>query len=155
MRYIRLMTLLLALLLCASMPCAMADPAGEAFSASSVSELPASNDELFDGYFERAIYGMEDVSVFGTSARNSLTPRQQKLYDYYKVNLQRVANGATANAYFSIQGTQTLVNMGYPASVSCWSQAEKNAAKEAFQTVLFNALHIVCDAIRFDGAFAL
>lgn len=154
MRYFRLISLLTALLLCI-FTSAAAEQVEPAISDFSVSELPASNDELFELHFEREIYGMGDISTFGTAARDNLTPRQQKLYDYFKINLQRVANGATAQAYFSIQGAQTLMDMGYPAIANYRGQAQLDMAREAFKSQLFDDFHIVCTAIRFDCPYDL
>lgn len=152
MRYIRLACMLLMLMLCV-FPASAAET--EVFSDQSATTLPASNDELFELHFEREIYGMGEISTFGTSSRDSLTPRQQKLYDYFKINVQRVANGSTANAYFSITGAQTLYDMGYPAIASYRTQTEKDAVREYFRQQLFDDFHIVCDAIRFDCPYDL
>ena len=82
MKHIRLVSLLMALLCVFACP-AVAEEYDPIVSDFSVSELPASNDELFEMYFERELYGMGDVATFGISARSRLTPRQQKLIALY------------------------------------------------------------------------
>ena len=63
-------------------------------------ELP-SEDELYEGYLEKLFFSASGISLWGTAARDQLNPLGQKLYDFLKAEILKVAAGEISSTIFA------------------------------------------------------
>ncbi len=63
-----------------------------------------SNDEIFAFYIENLFFD-NAPSVFGTLGRSRLDSGEQKIYDYMKKEIEKVATGASSSTYFSMSSS--------------------------------------------------
>lgn len=78
-------------------------------------------DELFAGYVQKMLYG--EKAVFGSTARDQLPEKHQKLYDYLKENIALLASGESDYAVITISRA-LLEAWGFPV----YFTAENTAA---------------------------
>ena len=61
---------------------------------------------LYDEYLRQLFFPDSAISFLGETARNQLTPLGQKLYDFLKANIQKVASGDNSSTVFSLSSSQ-------------------------------------------------
>ena len=141
MKNVKWTSLLLALVLCLFALGAQAETIEIPTVYASITEDMPSNDELFNEYALRKLYGMEDVSFFGAAARERLPELMKKLYDAVKPEIEKIAAGERSATTFTFTPEQ-LGAMGFTVSGSFTTNAEFNAIGDAFSKELedFNLL---------------
>lgn len=112
MKNVKWLSLVLALVLCLFALPAQAETVEIPTVYASISEDMPSNDELFNEYALRKLYGMEDVSFFGVAARESLPELMKELYDALKPEIEKIAAGNRSATTFTFTPEQ-LGAMGF------------------------------------------
>lgn len=93
------------------------------------------NDELYEAYLEKLFYPADSVSYMGDMARNQLSSKGQKLYDFLKANLIAVASGTSSSTAFTLSAEQIAAwggTINYEKRDSQTSQDAATAALAAF-----------------------
>ena len=93
------------------------------------------NDALFEIYLEHMFYPADSVSFLGELARNQLTDKGQKLYDFLKANLLAVSSGASSSTVFHLSAEQITSwngTVSYEKNSAQTAQEAANAALMAF-----------------------
>ena len=135
MKNVKWLSLVLALVLCLFALPAQAETVEIPTVYASISEDMPSNDELFNEYALRKLYGMEDVSFFGVAARESLPELMKELYDALKPEIEKIAAGNRSATTFTFTPEQ-LGAMGFTVGGSFTTNEEFNAICDAFSTEL-------------------
>ncbi|MBQ7844895.1 MAG: hypothetical protein IJ392_01960 [Clostridia bacterium] len=135
MKNVKWLSLVLALVLCLFTLPAQAETVEIPTVYASISEDMPSNDELFNEYALRKLYGMEDVSFFGVAARESLPELMKELYDALKPEIEKIAAGNRSATTFTFTPEQ-LGAMGFTVGGSFTTNEEFNAICDAFSKEL-------------------
>ena len=135
MKNVKWLSLVLALVLCLFALPAQAETVEIPTVYASISEDMPSNDELFNEYALRKLYGMEDVSFFGVAARERLPELMKELYDALKPEIEKIAAGNRSATTFTFTPEQ-LGAMGFTVGGSFTTNEEFNAICDAFSTEL-------------------
>ncbi|MBQ4579891.1 MAG: hypothetical protein IJA83_04460 [Clostridia bacterium] len=154
MKHPRLLSLLIALVLCLFVGAAGAEVTSTTTTYTVDAEalgLP-SNDELFAYYVEQKLYGYEWATF--NRAVDQLSERQQKLYAHLEAALEKIATGQTASTVVVVDAA-TLSACGYSATGSISTQEEYNAAAEQFSTEIDADFDVVNAALVIDHPFEM
>ncbi len=135
MKNVKWLSLVLALVLCLFALPAQAETVEIPTVYASISEDMPSNDELFNEYALRKLYGMEDVSFFGVAARERLPELMKELYDALKPEIEKIAAGNRSATTFTFTPEQ-LGAMGFTVGGSFTTNEEFNAICDAFSKEL-------------------
>ncbi len=135
MKNVKWLSLVLALVLCLFALSAQAETVEIPTVYASISEDMPSNDELFNEYALRKLYGMEDVSFFGVAARERLPELMKELYDALKQEIEKIAAGNRSATTFTFTPEQ-LGAMGFTVGGSFTTNEEFNAICDAFSKEL-------------------
>ena len=114
------------------------------------------NNLLYDGYLEQLFYPDTTVSFLGEAARDQLNPLGQKLYDFLKVNLQKVSSGEHASTSFTLSSAQIAEWGGTTTFYMSSNQSTQDAANAAMR-ILKEEMEVdpVIDALLHDCPYEL
>lgn len=120
-----------------------------------IGSLPESS-LLYDEYLNQMFYPNTSVSFLGESAREQLSPMGQKLYDFLKINIQKVSSGEIASTVFTLKENQ-LSEWGATTAYSKTSTQTVEEAVSAAMSSLKAEMEVdsVIDALLHDCPYEL
>lgn len=120
-----------------------------------IDSLPESS-LLYDEYLRQMFYPNASVSFLGESAREQLGPLGQKLYDFLKTNIQKIASGESASTVLTLSESQISEWGGTTTYSKSSTQTVDEAAMAAMRSLSQEmAVEYVIDALLHDCPYEL